>query len=508
MVTAASAQSNYYYTNEALRYADNVTVGSARTLAMGNAFTALGGDLGAIAINPAGIGVFNHSEAAISFGLDMASSSSMYGGGQSSRNMGRFTIPNVGLVMSFDTGRRRGLVSNNIAFALNKVNDYNSKLNVNGVNNNTSWVASRGVNYGDYYENNAMYLNSANLAWNTTLLKYHYNGNYYTAAEVAQNPNLIPDGAQYDVIASTENMENGDIFVGGPLIQDYFKKTHGGQYEFAVNYAANISDWLYLGANLNLYSIDYVGFEQYMEDAQKTSDFQDAFDGFTYLNEQKTSGIGLNFKVGAMATLGGFRLGASVSTPTWYSMSEDWNESIAASFSNGSEQQYSNAYGSCDYQMVTPFRFSLGAAYVFGRVGLISFDYESANFYHSKLADNLGNNSEFSAENSFISRNIGFVDIYRLGGELNLGPTLLRAGYMHYNYGGFDKSVYYPDKKYISFGVGIPFGRAGEFDIAYQRQLPQKSYNLLYDDYIPEYSAQYYLKSNTSRIIATLTFKF
>ena len=47
---AGSAQTIY----DALRYSESNYEGTARTLAMGNAFTALGGDLGAVTINPAG----------------------------------------------------------------------------------------------------------------------------------------------------------------------------------------------------------------------------------------------------------------------------------------------------------------------------------------------------------------------------------------------------------------------------------------------------------------------
>ena len=39
---------------DALRFSENNYEGTARTMAMGNAFTALGGDLGGITINPAG----------------------------------------------------------------------------------------------------------------------------------------------------------------------------------------------------------------------------------------------------------------------------------------------------------------------------------------------------------------------------------------------------------------------------------------------------------------------
>ena len=53
---------------DALRYSQQYYVGSARTMAMGNAFTALGGDLGAIGINPASTAIYNCCEFAITGG--------------------------------------------------------------------------------------------------------------------------------------------------------------------------------------------------------------------------------------------------------------------------------------------------------------------------------------------------------------------------------------------------------------------------------------------------------
>ena len=43
---------------DALRYSLNYYEGSARSVAMGNAFTSLGGDLGAITLKPTASGVF------------------------------------------------------------------------------------------------------------------------------------------------------------------------------------------------------------------------------------------------------------------------------------------------------------------------------------------------------------------------------------------------------------------------------------------------------------------
>ena len=67
---AAYAQTAY----DALLFSENNYEGTARTVAMGNAFTALGGDLGSVAINPAGSAVAGYSQISLSPTLTFSAS--------------------------------------------------------------------------------------------------------------------------------------------------------------------------------------------------------------------------------------------------------------------------------------------------------------------------------------------------------------------------------------------------------------------------------------------------
>ena len=69
----ASAQNAY----DALNFSENDYEGSARTVAMGNAFTALGGDLGSISINPAGSAVAKYSQFSLTPALTFTGSTTM-----------------------------------------------------------------------------------------------------------------------------------------------------------------------------------------------------------------------------------------------------------------------------------------------------------------------------------------------------------------------------------------------------------------------------------------------
>ena len=59
--------------SDGLNYSSNSLDGTARFNSMSGAFGALGGDLSAIAINPAGSAVFNNGHFSISFGSDKKS---------------------------------------------------------------------------------------------------------------------------------------------------------------------------------------------------------------------------------------------------------------------------------------------------------------------------------------------------------------------------------------------------------------------------------------------------
>ena len=68
---AAFAQNAY----DALKFSEQYLEGTARSVAMGNAFTALGGDMGGITVNPASSAVYRYSEVVITPSLSGISSS-------------------------------------------------------------------------------------------------------------------------------------------------------------------------------------------------------------------------------------------------------------------------------------------------------------------------------------------------------------------------------------------------------------------------------------------------
>ena len=114
---------------DALRYSKNEYYGTARTMAMGNAFTALGGDIGSIGINPAGSAVNNYSQFAVTPGLNIQSSPADYsaygvvGDGNPYTTTGntqvRFVVPSIGMTLNIPTERKRGLMGVTLGITAN-----------------------------------------------------------------------------------------------------------------------------------------------------------------------------------------------------------------------------------------------------------------------------------------------------------------------------------------------------------------------------------------------------
>ena len=69
----AAAYANAQTAADAFLFSENNYEGTARTVAMGNAFTALGGDIGSVTFNPAGTAVAKYSQFSFTPGLTFSS---------------------------------------------------------------------------------------------------------------------------------------------------------------------------------------------------------------------------------------------------------------------------------------------------------------------------------------------------------------------------------------------------------------------------------------------------
>ena len=144
LAVTASAQS----WQDALLFSKNEYGGTARSVAMGNALTAVGGDLGSVGLNPAGSAVAGYSQFAITPGVSI----SMVGatsdnpdlayGDKVQTAFARMKMPNIGFVLAMDSGHRTGLRRVSIGFVSNSTADYTIRMYAAGINSSNSFCGS------------------------------------------------------------------------------------------------------------------------------------------------------------------------------------------------------------------------------------------------------------------------------------------------------------------------------------------------------------------------------
>ncbi|MGL5620626.1 MAG: UPF0164 family protein, partial [Tannerellaceae bacterium] len=99
---------------DAYRYSQTEVTGTARSMSMGGAFGALGGDISSIAINPAGMAVFRKSEVATTLSLSGIKTNSNLNGNKMSADKVKFNFDNIGYVGYFPTANDHGLINWNV----------------------------------------------------------------------------------------------------------------------------------------------------------------------------------------------------------------------------------------------------------------------------------------------------------------------------------------------------------------------------------------------------------
>lgn len=487
---------------DALKFSQLRYEGTARTMAMGNAFTSLGGDSYAMSINPASSAIYKYSEFTITPSLIGTNIKSQYLDNNESENWTRFGISNAGLVASFNVGNNlSALKAITFGVAINKLNNYSSRSYASGLNSKSSWLASLAEGLSGIYKGDLDITDSRNpyfdfpgaswreiLAWNSNLL------------------DPLPD-SDYDYIGATENIVSDRITFAGPINQEFSREQKGAVSEVVLNLGANVSDKFFMGINLGIQSLEYSDYQKYSETAQNSALFDSKFSSFSHVFRQTSSGVGVNLKAGIIATpVAGLRLGASISTPTWLFMQDSWDESIDARYSDGYSSNLMSPLGEYHYRVNSPFRWNLGASYVIGKIGLISVDYEGTDYSTITMLTDDGDKRAFQDANNEIANDFRSAGVLRAGAEVRPTANLaIRAGYSRY--GNPEKNFGY-DVDYISAGVGFS-GSSGMFlDMAFQKRISNDEGFSLYNDYTNNTAPIGSLEISGWKFLVTLGFRF
>lgn len=468
LLSASSALLAQSYVESALQFSRTRPLGSARIQGLGGAQIALGGDYSSAVSNPAGLGMYNRSEFAISPGLNFFNTTSDYMGETEKESASKFSLPGISLVFHIPNERNTesAFRGGSLAISMSRTNDFNRSVSYHGTNPNTSIIDA--------------FINQANGA--TTAQFDEGAGNFNTPTGLAYFNYLIGPQDILDPPGPDDQYFTDALKI--PFQKEQVE-TSGSTSQWNFAYGANIKDILFLGAGVGISSLRFKSQKFYTEDFDS-----DTVSNLTLREDLTIRGSGINATLGATVRPVSFlQIGLSYTTPTYYSLSESYNASMSTVwhgfdyYGDGKEILGDNTNNPIktdnvlsDYSLTTPSKFSVGMAFI-SKYGFITGDLEMSNPAKAKYSSTQG--FSFSQENSDIKAIYKRAISYRVGAEFRYNMFRLRTGYgVQGNTLAADMN-FNNEIKTISGGVGIK--RAKFFiDFALSNNTSKTFYNPYY----------------------------
>ena len=466
--------------DQAQLFSENLYGGSARSIGLGNAVTAIGGDPGSIGINPAGGAVAGYTQFFISPGLSISATTSQgysYDGQEplgfgDKVNSGytRFKLPNVGFMINMETHRKHGLKRVSFGFLANSTNDFTDKMKASGVMYGKNSYAGSLAAMAQGYSTDAL----NNKDWWAEGPDWRAMAGYRSG---------IFDQCGNDYLAVTDMMVNGKAEAVMPLSQRFGSQCRGYKQDVVLNISANWDNKFYLGANFGVTTMSFTQSEFWEEIPEHGSipvEYDDGaikatFNSLLTKKMYQASGTGIYFKAGFLwRPVAGLRIGAAIQTPTLMSMTGRYAFSAETDIKGMNFSPAQSPEDEWVYSLVMPFRYNVGLAYSFGSFAVVSADYEMVNYAHCRYRDRSENASDktWMEQNTNIVAVLGISHYVRAGFEFKPMPALsIRAGYnfitgAQKNWLNDDYSVTPLTKDelksqyrhFVSFGAGYSFG--------------------------------------------------
>lgn len=407
-VGAVSAQNE----DDALRASYVAPGGTARSLGMANAFGALGADGVSVAINPAGLGLYRKSEISFSPSVEVNGVTSRYYGTSATDSKTRFYFGNLALVLHSPAENGSDWRSSTFGVVYDRQATHHWARQASGTAISSSILddlASRatGTPYGDLSDVLGF---SSGLAWETYGIDLLDPSDTMSTSYVAN----LPLGAQVD--------------------QTHTIDSRGAINNTAFFYSGNYLDKLYIGLSVGIVGYRYRHVLTHTETVPEESiDLKD----LSYREELSTTGNGVDVKGGFIYRFHDrFRAGAAFHSPMWVQLNDAYQTRMSTTFRSTDTQgrstySASSPDGVYNYRVVSPWRTVISAAYVAGANGLVSVDYEYADYSRMRLrrSNRLLDPYDYAAENDVISTAMRASHSLRVGTEWRAGNWYFRMGW-------------------------------------------------------------------------------
>ncbi|MGK9476973.1 OmpP1/FadL family transporter [Melioribacter sp. OK-6-Me] len=422
--------------NDALRLSEADIISGARSLSMGNAYTALSNDFSAALFNPAGFALIKKSQFNGSLNYNLFDNKSEFFNKSDSYSNGTTRLNQFGIVLPFPTYRGSFV----LALGYNQFKEYNYTVCFDGYNAGNNSMIQDLTNFND------------DIAYLLGLSYPVYDNN---------------DDYLYD-----ETRINGGLNQSGKILQE------GKLNNWSLSAALEIQRDLYLGVTLNIIGGDFRRDRQYWEEDLRdnypagflldpaepaTSDFQ-AF----YLNDIIKWNISAwNLNLGLLSKVNkNLSIGFAIKTPRKYTIKESYFVDASSDFGSGTSFYLDPPIENrLEYEITTPYEFSAGAAY--NNKGLtLSADVTLVDYSQMEFVSGL-DRVDIESNNRDIQEFLGTVFNLNFGAEYYIPKTnvALRGGFILMPSPYKDDPSDY-DKKYLTMGIGYE-SKNISIDLAY-----------------------------------------
>jgi len=430
--------------------------GSARYMATGGTMGSLGGDITATFVNPAGLGLYKTREFVFSPSMLTHRSNATYRDSSLITKNNRYNQGPIGWVIGMP-GMVQKDIHTTFAIAFNQTAAMNQQVRYAGLNNFSSFseqfaeeFSKSGYSIGSVLSTNSPLPYTAAPALNTYLIDtIRING----ALQVKAAPEFLLDS-------------------GGQVQQTMNRNQSGGFYELGFALATNVREkWLF-GATLGVPIIRYHNVSTFHE-ADASGDTSNRFESFTYTDDFRSSGSGVQLKLGAIyRPVEYIRLGIAFHTPgihllkdTRTTTLETRLENPVKTFTESSTTFTSGQPGVSEYSYTSPWKAMISASYVFRELedvrrqrAFISCDLEyvrhqASRFQSANEAPTVEETAYFKALNQVIKNEYrGGINV-RVGGELKFNVIMGRLGFAYYS-NPYRDAAFKANRMLFSGGIG------------------------------------------------------
>ena len=456
--------------SDALRYSTGETEGTARFKSMSGAFGALGGDMSAVSINPAGSAIFNLSHGSLTLSSLKVSNDAAYGSNTQRLKDSSFDMNQIGAAFVFNN-RNTESTWNKFVVSLfyEQLQSYDNQFFAAGTTQN-----SIGSYFTDYA--NGLRLDEITALPGETISQAYSGigsefGSSYQQAYLGYESFILEpaDDTDNDNTAYTSNIADGDFY------QDYSYLSTGYNGKFSVNLGFQYDKNIYFGINLNSHLVNYERSTLFYEDNTNTGS---TINEVHFDNTLLTTGEGFSLQLGSIVKVNDFiRLGLTYDSPTWMRLREETTQYLYTYEDDSNlEAEVDPAVINVfpEYNLSTPAKITGSAAFIIGDTGLISIDYSRKDYSATKFRSNSG--GDFSQQNSIISNTLKAANTIRIGGELRHKKFSYRGGYKM-EQSPYKDTAAYGNLKGFSLGLGYDFG-GSRLDLAYENSKREMDHQL------------------------------